>query len=92
MKMRKLEISYNLCSVENNAILLDMSATVQGRLIFKVGCQVKGTKELLSGNIVITPKLSVDTYTYDDFSIDSTDTRFITAAHEFVIQQDYMCI
>ena len=90
--MRKLEISYNLCSAENNAILLDMSATVQGRLIFKVGYQVKGTKELISGNIVITPKLSTDIYSYDDFSIDSNDTRFITAAHEFVIQQDYECI
>lgn len=92
--MRKLEISYNLCSVENNAILLDMSATVQGRLIFKVGYQVKGTKELIFGNIVITPKLSTDVYSYDDFSIDSNDTRFITAAHahEFVIQQDYACI
>lgn len=90
--MKKLEISYNLCSAENNAILLDMSATVQGRLIFKVGYQVKGTKELISGNIIITPKLSTDVYSYDDFSIDSNDTRFIDAAHEFVIQQDYGCI
>ena len=90
--MRKLEISYNLCSAENNVILLDMSATVQGRLIFKVGYQVKGTKELLAGNIVITPKLSTDVYTYDDFSVESNDARFITAAHEFVIQQDYVCI
>lgn len=90
--MKKLEISYNLCSAENNVILLDMSATVQGRLIFKVGCQVKGTKELISGNIIITPKLSTDVYSYDDFFIDSNDTRFITAAHEFVIQQDYACI
>lgn len=90
--MKKLEISYNLCSAENNAILLDMAATVQGGLIFKVGYQVKGTKELISGNIVITPKLSTDVYSYDDFSIDSNDARFITAAHEFVIQQDYGCI
>ena len=90
--MKKLEISYNLCSAENNAILLDMAATVHGRLIFKVGYQVKGTKELISGNIIITPKLSTDVYSYDDFSIDSNDTRFITVAHEFVIQQDYACI
>lgn len=90
--MRKLEISYNLCSAENNAILLDMVATVQGRLIFKVDYQVKGTRELISGNIVITPKLSTDVYSYDDFSIYSDDTRFITAAHEFVIQQDYRSI
>ena len=88
--MRKLEVSYNLCSADNNAVLLDMVATVQGKLIFKIGCQIKWTKELISGTISISPRLSVDTYTYDDFTIDSNDARFNTLAHEFVITQDFV--
>ena len=90
--MKKLEVSYNICSADNNAILLDMDATLQGRLIFKVGFQIKDTKQLISGNIVISPKLSVDTYTYDDFYIESNDIRFTNLAHEFVITQDYVCL
>lgn len=87
--MKKLEISYNL--IGSNAILLDMNRTYTGLLVFRVGCQVPETKQLVSGTITIKPTLVVDKYTYEDFTI-AGNQQLVELAKNIEITQDCVCI
>lgn len=87
--MRKIEISYNL--IGSNAVLLDMNRTYNGLLIFRVGCQVPETKQLVSGTITIKPNLAVDKYTYEDFTIVG-NPPLVELAKNIEITQDCVCI
>lgn len=87
--MKKLEISYNL--IGSNVILLDMNRTYNGLLVFRVGCQVPETRQLISGTITVKPNLSVDKYTYEDFTI-AGNQLLIELAKNIEITQDCICI
>lgn len=87
--MKKLEISYNL--IGSNTVLLDMYRTYHGYLVFKVGCQVPETKQLISGEITVKPNLAVDKYTYEDFTI-AGNQPLIELAKNIEITQDCVCI
>lgn len=87
--MKKLEISYNL--IGSNAILLDMNRTYNGLLVFRVGCQVPETKQLVSGTITVKPNLAVEKYTYEDFTIVGNQL-LVELAKNIEITQDCVCI
>lgn len=87
--MRKLEISYNL--IGNNAVLLDINRTYNGLLVFRVGCQVPETKQLVSGEITVKPNLEVEKYTYEDFTIVGNQL-LVELAKNIEITQDCVCI
>lgn len=87
--MKKLEISYNL--IGSNAVLLDMNRTYNGLLVFRVGCQVPETKQLISGEITVKPNLAVDKYTYEDFTI-AGNQPLVELAKNIEITQDCVCI
>lgn len=87
--MRKLEISYNL--IGNNAVLLDINRTYNGLLVFRVGCQVPETKQLVSGEITVKPNLAVEKYTYEDFTIVGNQL-LVELAKNIEITQECVCI
>ena len=87
--MKKLEISYNL--IGSNVVLLDMNRTYNGLLVFRVGCQVPETRQLISGTITVKPNLPVDKYTYEDFTI-AGNQLLIELAKNIEITQDCICI
>lgn len=87
--MKKLEISYNL--IGSNAVLLDMNRTYNGLLVFRVGCQVPETKQLVSGEITVKPNLAVEKYTYEDFTIVGNQL-LVELAKNIEITQDCVCI
>jgi hypothetical protein len=89
VKMKKLEISYNL--IGSNVVLLDVNRTYNGYLVFRVGGQVPETKQLVSGTITVKPNLAVDKYTYEDFSI-AGNQLLIELAKNIEITQDCVCI
>lgn len=87
--MRKVELTYNI--IGSNAVLLDMNRTYNGYLVFRVGCQIPETKQLISETITVKPNLAVDKYTYEDFTI-AGNQLLIELAKNIEITQDCVCI